>query len=136
MKTYTYTFADGTTSTAEVSDELFDALAYADWREKYDDKRETRRHISLDYLNDNGIDFETKRGNPLKIMLALEKQAEYDRLLASVLKPKQIRLYKMITVEGYKEKEIADLEGVSQQAISKRFVTIKKKIKAFFEKRL
>ena len=136
MKTYTYTFTDGTTSTAEVSDELFDALAYADWREKYDDKRETRRHISLDYLNDNGIDFETKRGNPLNIMLALEKQAEYDRLLASVLKPKQIRLYKMITVEGYKEKEIADLEGVSQQAISKRFVTIKKKIKAFFEKRL
>ena len=47
MKPYTYKFADGSKSTVEVPDEIYDILIEMDKQEKYGNRRETRRHISL-----------------------------------------------------------------------------------------
>ena len=59
MKTISYTFADGTVSEHEVSDELSAAIAEMETQERRNNKRETRRHTSLDYLSDKGIDLDT-----------------------------------------------------------------------------
>ena len=57
MQTIKYVFADGTTSEIEVTDEVYALHLQLLQEEKRNHWRETRRHISLDYLNENGIDF-------------------------------------------------------------------------------
>ena len=57
MQTIKYIFADGTTSEIEVTDEFYALYAELVQQEKRNHWKETRRHISLDYLNENGIDF-------------------------------------------------------------------------------
>ena len=59
MQTIKYRFADGTTSEIEVADEFYTLYAELVQQEKRNHWKETRRHISLDYLNENGIDFES-----------------------------------------------------------------------------
>ena len=56
MKEYTYKFADGSKSTVEVPDELYDILIEMDKQEKYGNRRETRRHISLESLMEQGLE--------------------------------------------------------------------------------
>jgi len=56
MKTITYTFADGSTQTVEVSDELYAAHEQEVQAEKRNHWKNTRRHISLTYLNEYEID--------------------------------------------------------------------------------
>ena len=57
MQTIKYRFADGTTSEIEVTDEFYTLYAELVQQEKRNHWKETRRHISLEYLNENGIDF-------------------------------------------------------------------------------
>jgi len=131
MKTITYTFADGTQSAVEVNDELGAAIAETEQAEKRNHWRETRRHVSMDYLSDNGIDIEdTDGGDALSALIEKEDGQEFDEMLSSALKPKQIEMLKMIW-DGYSVKEIAEREGVSHQAISKQLKNILEKLKVF-----
>ena len=57
MQTIRYIFSDGTTSEIEVTDEFYTLYAELVQQEKRNHWKETRRHISLEYLNENGIDF-------------------------------------------------------------------------------
>jgi RNA polymerase sigma-70 factor (ECF subfamily) len=132
-KKLSYTFADGTVSEIEVSNELYAVITEFEQAETRNNKRETRRHTSLNYLNDNGIDFAADCGNPLDALIEQENENEFWEWLSSFLNPKRIELYKKVS-EGYSETEIAKHEGVSQQAISQRLQTIWKKIKLFSEK--
>ena len=59
MQTIRYIFSDGTTSEIEVTDEFYTLYAELVQQEKRNHWKETRRHISLEYLNENGIDFES-----------------------------------------------------------------------------
>ena len=61
MQTIKYKFADGTTNTVEVSDEIYSVHLEIVQQEKRLHWRETRRHTSLYYFTDMGIDFEDKR---------------------------------------------------------------------------
>ncbi len=56
MKTYTYKFADGTKSVVMVSDELYEVLTELDKEEKFGNRRETRRHVSVERLAEQGIE--------------------------------------------------------------------------------
>ena len=60
MQTIKYKFADGTTSTVEVSDELHAVHLEIVQQEKRNHWRETRRHTALYYFTATGIDFEDK----------------------------------------------------------------------------
>ena len=53
-------FVDGTTNAIEVTDELYLIHLQLVQMEKRNHWRETRRHTSLNYLIENGIDFEDK----------------------------------------------------------------------------
>lgn len=57
MSKIKYTFADGTTSEIEVTDEVYALHLQLQQEEKRNHWRETRRHISLYYLLENGVDF-------------------------------------------------------------------------------
>ena len=57
MPLITYKFADGHTEEIEVSDEVAAAFAQLEKYEKKVERKETRRHISLNLLMENGFDF-------------------------------------------------------------------------------
>jgi RNA polymerase sigma-70 factor (ECF subfamily) len=131
MTTYTYHFTDGTVNAVEVSDELFDTLTQADKRERNDNKRETRRHISLNYLNGNGIDFETEGGDPLDAVLVDEDTQAFEEKL-SCLKPRQLELLNMFLFDCKTVTQIAKELGCSHPTISKRLKVIFGKLKDSF----
>lgn len=74
MQTIKYIFSDGTTSEIEVTDEFYTLYAELVQQEKRNHWKETRRHISLDYLNENGIDFESPAADPLSVLLRSEDE--------------------------------------------------------------
>ena len=69
MQTIKYRFADGTTSEIEVTDKFYALYAELVQQEKRNHWKETRRHTSLNYLMENGIDFESPAADPLSAPL-------------------------------------------------------------------
>ena len=134
MKTITYTFADGTVSEHEVSDELGAAIAEMETQERRNNKRETRRHTSLDYLNDKGIDFTDGGDDMLTALIKQEDEQEFENLLLSFLSPKQVKVFKLRFIERMTRTDIGRQLGVSRQAITKQLETILKKLNLFSEK--
>jgi len=133
MKTIIYTFADGTACEHEVSDELGAAIAEMETQERRNNKRETRRHTSLDYLNDKGIDFADGGDDMLTALIAQEEKEEFAAILLSALTPKQVEVYMLRVFEEMTEAEIASVKGISQPAISQQLATILRKLKNFSE---
>ena len=56
MKDYVYRFTDGTKNVVTVDDALFEILKSMDKAEYCGNRKETRRHVSLDELRKHGID--------------------------------------------------------------------------------
>lgn len=132
MKSYTYKFADGTTSTVEVEDSLYEILTEMDKQEKYGNRRETRRHVSLDQLVEQGVEPTVNNGCIIdEILGQIEDWGLSD--IISVMTSAQKRLIKQIYVEGLSQQEIAEIEGVKQQAISNRLRKIHRKIQRYFD---
>ena len=69
MQIIKYRFADGTTSEIEVTDEFYMLYAELVQQEKRNHWKETRRHTSLNYLMENGRDFESPAADPLSVRL-------------------------------------------------------------------
>ena len=84
MQTIRYIFADGTTSEIEVTDEFYTLYAELVQQEKRNHWKETRRHISLEYLNDNGIDFERPAANPLSALIQQEDEKQIHKAIAAL----------------------------------------------------
>ena len=72
MQVIIYKFVDGTTNEIEVTDELYLIHLQLVQMEKRNHWRETRRHTSLNYLIENGIDFEDKSADTLAIIIRRE----------------------------------------------------------------
>jgi len=72
MQIIIYKFVDGTTNAIEVTDELYLIHLQLVQMEKRNHWRETRRHTSLNYLIENGIDFEDKSADTLAIIIRRE----------------------------------------------------------------
>lgn len=130
MKSYTYKFADGTTSTVKVDDELFDILVEFDRQEKYGNRRETRRHISLEKLVEQCVDppiWDEYFNDEIFGNITDEKlQCALDEL-----SNKQRDLLAMVVLDEKSFRTIAKEKGVSKEAIRQQFLVISKKIKDF-----
>ena len=74
MQTIKYIFADGTTSEIEVTDEFYTLYAELVQQEKRNHWKETRRHISLENLNENGIDFASPAADLLSVLIQQEDE--------------------------------------------------------------
>ena len=130
MQTIKYTFADGTTSEIEVTDELYALHLELVQQEKRNHWKETRRHISLNYLTENGIDFEDKAADSLSAYLRREDDERIHNAITKLL-PEQQALIKKVFYEGKTITEIAKAENVGKSAIANRLTRIYIKIKKF-----
>ena len=130
MQKIKYIFADGTTSEIEVTDELYALHLELVQQEKRNHWKETRRHISLNYLTENGIDFEDKAADSLSAYLRREDDERIHNAITTLL-PEQQALIKKIFYEGKTITEIAKAENVGKSAIANRLTRIYLKIKKF-----
>ena len=130
MQKIKYEFADGTTSEIEVTDELYALHLELVQQEKRNHWKETRRHISLNYLMEQGIDFEDKAADSLSAYLRREDDERIHNAITKLL-PEQQALIKKIFYEGKTITEIAKAENVGKSAIANRLTRIYIKIKKF-----
>ncbi len=130
MKTITYHFIDGTTCPVEVTDEFYAEYEQLEAAEKSNDRKETRRHTSLEYLLEEGA--------PLAAPEIAHEEAPFDtienemlRKALDTLNPKEQELLIKVFFEGWKVTEIAQAEGIPQSSVSMRLTRSYKKIKNF-----
>lgn len=126
MKKYTYYFNDGTKSIVEVPNELYDILIAFDDEELNNNRRNTRRHSSLEGLAENGIEIADKNSDACEQCKNKELTDKIDAIIAS-LTPSQRELFEAIFYDKQKVIDIAEKQGVSQQAITDRLTRIQKK---------
>ena len=127
MQKIKYEFADGTTSEIEVTDELYALHLELVQQEKRNHWRETRRHTSLNYLFENGIDFEDKSADTLAIIIRRENIERVHKALLT-LSDKRRDLVRKVFYEEMTMRQIASQTGVSHTAISQRMKTIHKRL--------
>ncbi len=128
MQTIKYKFADGTTNEIAVTDELYSIHLQLVQMEKRNHWRETRRHTSLNYLIEQGIDFEDKR---VDILSAIIRQENIERIHNAILTLSDKRRVLVYNVY-YREmtmRTIAQQQGVSHSAISQQMARTHKRLK-------
>ena len=125
-----YEFTDGTINEVEVTEEFYALYEELENEEKRNNKRETRRHISLNYLNDNGIDFTDNSADPY---FALVRREDEERIHKAILtlSTKQRALIEKVFNANMSLREISRQTGISHQALSQQLATIFKKLKKF-----
>ena len=130
MKTIQYKFNDGTTKEISVTDELYALHLELLQEEKRNHWKETRRHISLDYLMEQGADIADGDGDPLSALIEKTDDERIHKAL-SLLSDKQRSLIEKVFYNDLSLREIARQTGVSHQALSQQLATIYKKLKKF-----
>lgn len=130
MKTITYKFADGTTSKVEVSDEIYALCEEMEIEEKSSDRRETRRHVSMESLVEMNLE-PTVTDEYFKDEVFKNMESERLQQAISQLLPSQIALLKRVFYEGESVTEIAKNDGIAVCSVSNRLARIYKKLKKF-----
>ena len=125
MQIIIYKFVDGTTNEIEVTDELYLILLQLVQMEKRNHWRETRRHTSLNYLIENGIDFEDKSADTLAIIIRRESIDCVHKALLT-LSDKRRELVHKFYYEEMTMRVIARERGVSHSSISQQMATVRK----------
>lgn len=128
MQVIVYKFADGTVNTVEVTDEIYLIHLQLIKEEKRNNKRETRRHTSLNYLLENGIDFEDKSADIFTVVVRRENIERIRRALLT-LSDKRRELVHKIYYDEMSMREIARQTGISHSSISQQMATIRRKLK-------
>lgn len=125
MQTIKYTFADGTTNEVEVTEDIYLIHLELLQQEKRNHWRETRRHTSLNYLIENGIDFEDKSADTLAIIIRRENIERVHKALLT-LSDKRRELVHKFYYEEMTMRAIARERGVSHSSISQQMATVRK----------
>lgn len=125
-KNYTYKFADGTESEVEISPELAAVLNELDRKEKSSDRRETRRHVSMDGLAEAGIgirdvkqdlDFVLEQNDFYKKELWLEGIQK--QVLKKHLTERQAEVFYLHKILKYNNSKIARQLNITEGAVRK-----------------
>lgn len=127
MKKIRYVFRDGTVSEVEVGEEFYAVYEAMDKADKLRERRETRRHISWEGLEESGFDIADKDFLFTGIdEEKSEKESEKERLYEAMAKllPSQRELINKIYYEGKTSANIAAEEGVGKSAVSNRLKRI------------
>ena len=131
MKTIQYKFNDGTTKEISITDELYALHLELLQEEKRNHWKETRRHISLEYLMEQGVDIaDHDSGDPLSALIE-KTDDERIKTALSYLSDKQRSLIEKVFYNDLSLREIARQTGISHQALSQQLATIYKKLKKF-----
>ncbi len=127
MQVIIYKFVDGTTNAVEVTEDIYLIHLELLQQEKRNHWRETRRHTSLYYFTDMGIDFEDKRIDLFAEIVRKENAERVHKALLT-LSDKRRDLVRKFYYEEMTMRQIASQESVSNTAISQRMKTIRKRL--------
>ncbi len=125
MQIIIYKFVDGTTNAVEVTEDIYLIHLELLQQEKRNHWKETRRHTSLYYFTDMGIDFEDKRID-LFAEIVRKENAERVHKALMTLSDKRRDLVRKFYYEEMTMRQIASQESVSHTIISQRMKTIRK----------
>ena len=125
MQVIIYKFVDGTTNAVEVTEEIYLIHLELLQQEKRNHWKETRRHTSLYYLIENGIDFEDKSADTLAIIIRRENTERVHKALLT-LSDKRRELVHKVFYEEMTMRAIARERGVSHSSISQQMATVRK----------
>ena len=128
MQKIKYTFADGTTSEIEVTNEIYALHLQLVQEEKRNHWRETRRHTSLNYLMELGVDFADTAADSFAAVELRENDERIHKAISNLL-PAQQELLRQVFYEGKTITEIGKAENVVKSAIANRLTRIYIKIK-------
>lgn len=128
MKQIIYTFNDKTTSTVEVSEEFYQNYEQMEKEENLRNRKETRRHISIDSLKEQGIEFEELDINPEEITIKNDTRKQVQEVIKQ-LTPNQQELIISVYFQNKSMAEIAREKGVSKSAITQQMQVILKHLK-------
>ena len=126
-----YEFVTGEVVEVEVDEKWGKILEDLDFEEKMNNRKETRRHVSLDTgaeWSDWLITDDDPEGDIIEM---IETRRDLTKAL-SVLSENQIKLVKALFVEGFSQEEYAEKNGVTQVAIARQLDRIRKKLKKLF----
>ncbi len=127
MQVIIYKFVDGTTNAVEVTEDIYLIHLELSQQEKRNHWKETRRHTSLYYLMENGIDFEDKRIDIFAEIVRKENAERVHRALLT-LSDKRRDLVHKVYYEEMSYRAIAEQIGVTHTAISQRMKTMRKRL--------
>jgi len=134
MQQITYEFNDGSKQTITVTDEFYKQYQALVQQEKRNHWRETRRHISLNCLNDNGIDFADTMVDLDWLMIMAQSMPNLPQALAK-LSTKQQKLLQQFYYDKISLRALAKQAGVSPSALSQQLATIHRKLQTILEKK-
>ena len=132
MQKIKYEFTDGTTSEIEVTDELYALHLQLVQEEKRNHWRETRRHISLNYLMEMGVDFADTAADPFAAAVLREDEERLKKAISKLL-PEQRELLRQVYFEYIPQTEIAAKQGVTKKAINNRLSRILQRLQKFLD---
>lgn len=132
MATIHYQFADGHFEDIEVTDEFAARYAEMEHKDKLIERKETRRHQSLDKSLENGWDVADPR---VDVQAEAERNEENLRLHNAIaaLTDKQRELLRLVYFENVPQTEIAAREGVQKTAINNRLTRILERLKKLLD---
>lgn len=119
-----YQFTDGHTEEIEVSEEIAATFEELQKYEKKVERKETRRHISLDMLKEKGFEFPDPNGHIIDAIDKREaearaKLAKRKRQLERLLTHRQTEAYFKFKYLKITKVEIAKSMGVTEGAVRK-----------------
>lgn len=127
MQVIIYKFVDGTTNAVEVTEEIYLIHLELLQQEKRNHWKETRRHTSLYYFTDMGIDFEDKRIDLFAEIVRKENAERVHKALLTLSNKRRVLVHK-VYYEEMSYRAIAEQIGISHTAISQRIKTIRKRL--------
>ena len=125
MQVIIYKFVDGTTNAVEVTEDIYLIHLELLQQEKRNHWKETRRHTSLYYFTDMGIDFEDKRIDLFAEIVRKENAERVHKALLT-LSDKRRELVHKFYYEEMTMRAIARERGVSHSSISQQMATVRK----------
>ena len=114
----------------EVTEEFAAKYAELEHKEKLTERKETRRHQSLDKSMEHGWDIADQSAD---VVLQAEAEEDKKRLYDAILKlPKEQRkLLEEVYFQDIPQTELAKRDGVTKTAVNNRLARILKKLKKY-----
>lgn len=123
MKEINYKFCDGTKQTVKVSDEFYSVYEQMNNEEKSNNRKETRRHISMDYLNENNMQFSAPTSNLFDQLIASIDSEKLNNAI-SKLNPMQQTLLRRVYFFNETKASISRELGISKSAVTQQMKVI------------
>ena len=127
-----YRFADGHTEEVEVTDEFAEQYAELEHKDKLIERKETRRHQSLDKSMEHGFDVPDLR---VDIQAEVERRELSAQLKTALhtLTDKQRTVFLRYVLDGLSFREIGEEMSIGTQAVWEHYNAAVKKLKKFLK---